>query len=88
MKYMAIGLGNVSSSKDLTTMLVYRNAQITCGAPPPPPITINRTGPKKLLLLDMDETMLHAATLNDIYIQEMYGKEAEPSFITSFADRE
>jgi hypothetical protein len=23
---------------------------------------------KKLLLLDMDETLLHAATLNDIYV--------------------
>jgi hypothetical protein len=43
---------------------------------------------KKLLLLDMDETMLHAATLSDIYVQELYGKDAEPSFITSFNDRE
>ena len=48
---------------------------------------MKRTG-KKLLLLDMDETMLHAATLNDIYVQEMYGKEAEPSFITSFNDHD
>ena len=28
---------------------------------------------KKLLLLDMDETLLHAATLNDIFEQENYG---------------
>jgi len=69
-------------------MGVLQSKYLDTATSPPPPITINRTGPKKLLLLDMDETMLHAATLNDIYIQEMYGKEAEPSFITSFADRD
>ena len=31
---------------------------------------------KKLLLLDMDETLLHAATLNDIFEQEIYGPNA------------
>jgi CTD small phosphatase-like protein 2 len=36
----------------------------------------------------MDETLLHAATLNDIYVQELYGKDAEPSFITNFNDRD
>ena len=56
----------------------------------PPPIIMHRQPghKKKLLLLDMDETMLHAATLNDIYVQELYGKDAEPSFITSFNDRD
>ena len=48
--------------------------------------TLPRTRGKKLLLLDMDETMLHAATLSDIYVEQMYGKDAAPSFITSFED--
>lgn len=41
---------------------------------------------KKLLLLDMDETLLHAATLSDIFIKKTYGDEAQPTFITSFVD--
>ena len=41
---------------------------------------------KKLLLLDMDETLLHAATLNDIFDQQMYGSNAKPTFFTSFMD--
>ena len=55
---------------------------------PPKIVMKNGVSKKKLLLLDMDETMLHAATLNDIYVQEVYGKEAEPSFITSFIDHD
>ena len=43
---------------------------------------------KKLLFLDMDETLLHAATLNDIYEQEIYGPNAQPTFFTSFKDKE
>ena len=43
---------------------------------------------KKLLLLDMDETLLHAATLNDIFDQQMYGSEAKPTFYTSFMDQD
>lgn len=35
----------------------------------------------------MDETLLHAATLEDIYQNKVYGESAEPSFITSFNDR-
>ena len=54
----------------------------------PPKIVMKKGLQKKLLLLDMDETMLHAATLNDIYVSEIYGKDAEPSFITSFKDQE
>ena len=54
----------------------------------PPKILMKKNPLKKLLLLDMDETLLHAATLNDIYVQELYGKEAEPSFITNFNDRD
>jgi len=34
----------------------------------PPQLVVKRVRKKKLLLLDMDETMLHAATLNDIYV--------------------
>lgn len=41
---------------------------------------------RKLLLLDMDETLLHAATLQDIYISKVYGEGAQPSFVTSFRD--
>ena len=41
---------------------------------------------RKLLLLDMDETLLHAATLQDIYIAKVYGDGAQPSFVTSFRD--
>jgi TFIIF-interacting CTD phosphatase-like protein len=44
--------------------------------------------PKKLLLLDMDETLLHAATLSDIYDAKLYGQDAEPSFCTQFYDRD
>ena len=43
---------------------------------------------KKLLLLDMDETLLHAATLNDIYDAKIYGPHAKPTFFTSFKDRD
>ena len=43
---------------------------------------------KRLLLLDMDETLLHAATLNDIFEQEIYGPNAQPTFFTSFRDKE
>ena len=43
---------------------------------------------KKLLLLDMDETLLHAATLNDIFDEQMYGPEAKPTFYASFIDQE
>jgi hypothetical protein len=39
-------------------------------------------GRKKLLLLDMDETLLHAATLEDIYQHQIYGEGAEPTFVT------
>lgn len=48
----------------------------------------NRRRHKKLLLLDMDETLLHAATLNDIYLAKLYGPDAEPSFCTNFTDRD
>lgn len=41
---------------------------------------------KKLLLLDMDETLLHAATLEDIYNNKVYGENAVPSFTTTFVD--
>lgn len=34
----------------------------------------------------MDETLLHAATLQDIYISKIYGEEAKPTFVTSFRD--
>lgn len=43
---------------------------------------------KRLLLLDMDETLLHAATVNDIFEQQIYGPNAKPSFYTSFRDQE
>lgn len=35
----------------------------------------------------MDETLLHAATLNDIYLHKNYGLDAEPSYCTSFFDK-
>lgn len=47
-----------------------------------------RRKPKKLLLLDMDETLLHAATLSDIFGQKIYGAGVVPSFVTSFKDRD
>lgn len=43
-------------------------------------------GSKKLLLLDMDETLLHAAALVDIYQNQIYGPAAKPTFIASFDD--
>ena len=43
---------------------------------------------KRLLLLDMDETLIHAATLNDIFGSKIYGNEANPDFLTSFYDEE
>ena len=39
-------------------------------------------------MLDMDETLLHAATVNDIFEQQIYGPSAKPSFYTSFKDQE
>ncbi len=36
----------------------------------------------------MDETLLHAATLEDIFQRKIYGDHAKPSFITSFADKQ
>lgn len=43
---------------------------------------------KKLLLLDMDETLLHAATIEDIYVNQVYGQDAQPSFVTHFFDND
>lgn len=34
----------------------------------------------------MDETLLHAATQEDIYTNKVYGDNAEPSFTTTFVD--
>lgn len=42
---------------------------------------------KRLLLLDMDETLVHAATVNDIETNEVYGYQAHPDFYTSFVDQ-
>ena len=47
--------------------LLQIQADFECG----PKYKVNLTkaaGNRKLLLLDMDETLLHAATLQDIYI--------------------
>jgi hypothetical protein len=35
----------------------------------------------------MDETLLHAATINDIYVQQIYGPDPRPDFFTSFEDQ-
>lgn len=43
---------------------------------------------KRLLILDMDETLIHAATLVDIEINQVYGPDARPDFVTSFQDYE
>lgn len=50
------------------------------------PVEFTRVNNKKLLLLDMDETLLHAATLDDIFTNQVYGQNAQPTFITSFND--
>ena len=36
----------------------------------------------------MDETLLHAATLEDIYNNKIYGENAKPSFTTTFVDND
>ena len=36
----------------------------------------------------MDETLIHAATLVDIEVNQIYGPDAEPDFYTSFSDHE
>lgn len=41
---------------------------------------------KRLLLLDMDETLIHAATLVDIEVNQIYGPNAQPDFYTQFKD--
>lgn len=52
-------------------------------------VTLSPTTPqKKLLLLDMDETLLHAATLPDIYEKLAYGPDASPTFTASFKDQD
>ena len=43
---------------------------------------------KRLLLLDMDETLVHAATTVDIEINQLYGPDAQPDFYTSFEDQD
>ena len=42
---------------------------------------------KRLLLLDMDETLIHAATVLDIEENQLYGQDARPDFYTSFEDQ-
>jgi len=34
----------------------------------------------------MDETLLHAATLQDIYQSQIYGPDVKPTYVTSFKD--
>jgi hypothetical protein len=36
----------------------------------------------------MDETLLHASTIHDIFFQKVYGEDAQPDFLTSFIDRD
>lgn len=50
-------------------------------------VIINLQPSKRLLLLDMDETLIHAATTVDIEINQIYGADAKPDFYTSFVDQ-
>ena len=52
------------------------------------PVQIDLEPGKRLLLLDMDETMIHAATTVDIEINQVYGPDAQPDFYTSFQDED
>ena len=52
------------------------------------PVKIELKPGKRLLLLDMDETMIHAATTIDIEINQVYGQDARPDFYTSFQDQD
>ena len=36
----------------------------------------------------MDETLVHAATVVDIKINQLYGPDARPDFYTSFEDQD
>lgn len=36
----------------------------------------------------MDETLLHAATLEDIFEHKLYGENAIPNFTTDFHDQD
>ena len=57
---------------------------VECQIPPAHREKIKLEPGKRLLLLDMDETLLHAATINDIYVQQIYGPNPKPDFFTSF----
>ena len=50
------------------------------------PVRVDLQPGKRLLLLDMDETLIHAATTVDIEINQVYGPDARPDFYTSFED--
>ena len=52
------------------------------------PVRVELEPGKRLLLLDMDETMIHAATTIDIEINQVYGPDAQPDFYTSFQDQD
>lgn len=66
-------------------MALIRQQLIAMAAPLT--IKLKSSKKKKLLLLDMDETLLHAASLVDIYQNQIYGKNTVPTFITSFIDQ-
>ena len=51
------------------------------------PVYIRLEHGKRLLLLDMDETLIHAATTVDIEINQIYGPDAKPDFYTAFEDQ-
>ena len=57
-----------------------------CMLAPSQSVNVQLEGDKRLLLLDMDETLLHAATINDIYVHKVYGPHPRPDFFTAFHD--
>ena len=50
------------------------------------PVSVDLQPHERLLLLDMDETLIHAATTIDIEENKIYGQNAKPDFYTHFID--
>ena len=50
------------------------------------PVYVDLQPHERLLLLDMDETLIHAATTIDIEENKIYGQNAKPDFYTHFID--
>ena len=69
-------------------MAYLQQAYLSKDFPNIEPVKIELEAGQRLLLLDIDETLIHAATIVDIEINQIYGPDARPDFYTQFEDQD